>query len=189
MRRQAWSLAIDANRDGVDMKTQVDRIEDLRHSRFEADLEARINALFFRCPTLSGFSVRDAANRSRDRLAPEHVSELFVTDVSVYPLTGLEASGALCNEIVAVLVELIDECPVASELLRERTFARVFHQAVVEKLYGALRKALANEGVRARYRSMGVEVMDMSQAEFVAYVRADLDKWRTIAREGNIVIE
>lgn len=59
----------------------------------------------------------------------------------------------------------------------------------MEKLNGALRKALANEGVRERYRAMGVEVMDMSQAEFAAYVRADLDKWRTIAREGNIVVE
>lgn len=109
------------------MKTQVDRIEDVQHSRFEADLEARINALFCRCPTLCGFSVRGAANRSRDGLAPEHVSELFVTDVSVYPWTGLEASGALCKEIVAVLLELIDECSVASELLCERTFARVLH--------------------------------------------------------------
>jgi hypothetical protein len=36
---------------------------------------------------------------------------------------------------------------------------------------------------------MGVEVMDMSQAEFSAYVLADLQKWRQIAREGNIVIE
>ena len=61
--------------------------------------------------------------------------------------------------------------------------------AVVEKLHGALRKALANDTVRERFRSMGVEVMDMGQAEFSAYVLADLEKWRQIAREGNIVIE
>jgi tripartite-type tricarboxylate transporter receptor subunit TctC len=61
--------------------------------------------------------------------------------------------------------------------------------AVVEKLHAALRKALATDGVRERFRSMGVEVMDMSQADFAAYVRADLEKWRQIAREGNIVIE
>ena len=35
--------------------------------------------------------------------------------------------------------------------------------AVVAKLYGALRKALAVEAVRERYRSMGVEIMDMGQ--------------------------
>ena len=74
------------------------------------------------------------------------------------------------------------------------TFTGVFAPAgtppgVVEKLHGALRKALANATVRERFRSMGVEVMDMSQAEFSAYVLADLQKWRQIAREGNIAIE
>ena len=61
--------------------------------------------------------------------------------------------------------------------------------AVAEKLHGSLRKALANGAVRERYRSMGVEMMDMSQAEFAAYVRADYEKWRQVAREGNIVVE
>ena len=36
---------------------------------------------------------------------------------------------------------------------------------------------------------MGVEIIDMSQAEFDRYVRADLEKWRRVAREGNIVVE
>ena len=36
---------------------------------------------------------------------------------------------------------------------------------------------------------MGVEVMDMNQAEFAAYVRADFEKWRRVARDANIVIE
>ena len=62
-------------------------------------------------------------------------------------------------------------------------------RATQEKLHAALRKALANETVRERYRSMGVEVMDMSQAEFAAYVRADYEKWRKIARDGDIVVE
>ena len=60
---------------------------------------------------------------------------------------------------------------------------------VLEKLHGALRKALANDAVRERFRGMGVEIMDMSQAEFAAYVRADYEKWRKVAREGNIVVE
>ena len=60
---------------------------------------------------------------------------------------------------------------------------------VVAKLYAALKAALANTGVRERYRSMGAEVSDMGQAEFDAYVRADLDKWKRVAREANIVIE
>jgi len=32
-------------------------------------------------------------------------------------------------------------------------------------------------------------VMDMGRAEFVAYVRADYEKWQRVAREGNIVVE
>jgi tripartite-type tricarboxylate transporter receptor subunit TctC len=61
--------------------------------------------------------------------------------------------------------------------------------AVVEKLAAALRKALSVDSVRERYRSMGVEVMNMDQAAFDAYVRTDADKWRKLAKEANIVIE
>ena len=74
------------------------------------------------------------------------------------------------------------------------TFTGIFAPAGVpksalDKLSGALRKALANEAVRERFRGMGVEIMDMGQAEFAAYVRADFDKWRNVARDGNIVVE
>jgi tripartite-type tricarboxylate transporter receptor subunit TctC len=62
-------------------------------------------------------------------------------------------------------------------------------RATAERLHGALRKALAQDAVRERYRSMGVDVMDMSEAEFTAYVRADYEKWRQIARDGNILVE
>jgi len=62
-------------------------------------------------------------------------------------------------------------------------------QAVLSKLSSALGKALRNETVRERYRSMGVEIIDSSQAEFAAFVRADLEKWRRVAREGNIVVD
>ena len=61
--------------------------------------------------------------------------------------------------------------------------------AVTEKIYAALKKTLANQTVRDRFGAMGVDIMDMGQAEFAAYVRADFDKWRQIARERNIVIE
>jgi tripartite-type tricarboxylate transporter receptor subunit TctC len=61
--------------------------------------------------------------------------------------------------------------------------------AVVEKLASALHKAMAVESVRERYRSLGVELMDMSQPDFAAYVRGDYEKWRALAKEGNIVIE
>jgi tripartite-type tricarboxylate transporter receptor subunit TctC len=89
-------------------------------------------------------------------------------------------------------VPTLDEAGVAG--YEASTFTGIFGPAGVapvaaERLYGALRKALANDGVRERFRSMGVDIADMSQAEFTAYVRTDFEKWRTVAREANIVVE
>jgi tripartite-type tricarboxylate transporter receptor subunit TctC len=61
--------------------------------------------------------------------------------------------------------------------------------AIVAKLYAALRQALANSAVRERYKSSGADVWEMSQPEFDAYVRGDVEKWRKVAREANIVVE
>jgi tripartite-type tricarboxylate transporter receptor subunit TctC len=61
--------------------------------------------------------------------------------------------------------------------------------AALDRLSSSLKKALSNESVRERYRQMGVELIEMSQPEFAAYVREDFDKWRRVAREGNIVVE
>lgn len=61
--------------------------------------------------------------------------------------------------------------------------------AVLDRLHAALQKALANDTVRARYQSMGVEVMHMSRPEFAAFVQADYQKWLKIARDANIVIQ
>ena len=93
---------------------------------------------------------------------------------------------------------LLPDVPTLDELgvsgYEASTFTGIFAPAGIpvaaaDKLHGALRRALSNETVRERYRSMGVDVMDMSRSEFAAYVRADLEKWRKIAREGNIVVE
>jgi hypothetical protein len=109
------------------MKTQENRIKEQRHLLFQADIEATINALFRRCPTLCGFSVRDATDSSRDRSALQHRGELFVTEVSVYPMRDLYPPAELGDEIVATLAALLEECPEACALLRDRTFARVLH--------------------------------------------------------------
>ncbi len=93
---------------------------------------------------------------------------------------------------------LLPDVPTLDELgvkgFEAATFTGIFAPAgtpapVVEKLAQALRKAMANEAMRERYRAMGVEVMDMGQAEFAALVREDYAKWLKVAREGNIVIE
>ena len=74
------------------------------------------------------------------------------------------------------------------------TFTGLFAPAgisldVLQRLGGALRQALSVDSVRERYRSMGVEIMDMSQPDFTAYVRTDFEKWKRVAREANIVVE
>jgi hypothetical protein len=93
------------------MKAQEIRSENRRRNLFEADVAARIGTLFRRWPTLCGFSIH----------------QFCVTEVSVYPFSGLHAPDDLCLEITAALAELIDESPEAGELLRERSFARTFH--------------------------------------------------------------
>jgi tripartite-type tricarboxylate transporter receptor subunit TctC len=61
--------------------------------------------------------------------------------------------------------------------------------ATIDRLNGALKKALANDAVRERYRSMGADVVDMTRAQFADYVRSDLEKWRKVAHDGNIVVD
>jgi tripartite-type tricarboxylate transporter receptor subunit TctC len=61
--------------------------------------------------------------------------------------------------------------------------------AVLDRLASSLKKALQVESVRERYRQMGVDLIEMSQPEFAAFVREDYEKWRRVAREGNIVVE
>jgi len=93
---------------------------------------------------------------------------------------------------------LLPEVPTFDELglkgFEATTFSGIFAPAgtppaVVAKLAAALHRALLNESVRARFRQMGVEEMDMNPSEFAAFVRADYEKWRAIARDGNIVVD
>ncbi|HXI37897.1 MAG TPA: tripartite tricarboxylate transporter substrate binding protein [Burkholderiales bacterium] len=93
---------------------------------------------------------------------------------------------------------LLPDLPTLAELgvkgAEADTFTGIFapaglSQEVLQKLNGAMRKALSQEAVRERYKSMGVDIMDMSQPDFAAYVRADYDKWRKVAKDGNISVE
>jgi len=96
------------------MKPQPRRSEDPQ-ARFEANLEARVWALFRCHPALCGFSVGEGPSMS------------LLTEVSVYPASGPAAPPELCFEVLATLADLVEECPEAHELLRGRTFARVLH--------------------------------------------------------------
>lgn len=61
--------------------------------------------------------------------------------------------------------------------------------AVIDRLAAALEKARADAGVRERYHTLGVDMMDMSRAQFAAFVRDDYQKWLKVAREANISLE
>ena len=106
--------------------------------------------------------------------------------IKALAITSLSRSPLLPN------VPTLDELGVKG--YEASTFTGLFAPAgtppaVLSRLSGALRKALGNETVRERYRSMGVEIIDSSQAAFAAFVRADLEKWQRVAREGHIVID
>ena len=112
-----------------------------------------------------------------------HIREGRIKPIAISSLTR---SALLPN------VPTLDESGVKG--YEATTFTGIFAPAgtpknVLDRLHAALRKALGNDAVRTRYRDMGVEIIDMSQEQFAAYVRADYDKWLKVAREGNIVVE
>jgi len=109
------------------VKAHLHRADNPQHDRVEAYLDAGIRALFLDCPTLCGFSVRGAESLAREGLALAGASELVVTEISVFPLIGLEAPLEISRKIALWVVRIVDDCPEASELLRECTFARNFH--------------------------------------------------------------
>jgi len=93
---------------------------------------------------------------------------------------------------------LLPDVPTLDELgvkgYEATTFTGIFApaatpSAVVARLSKALHAAMVRDDVRERYRTMGVEVIDMSQPEFAAYVRTDFQKWQKVARDGNISVE
>jgi len=70
--------------------------------RVAADVEAKMAALFIRCPTLCGFSVQDRAQ------LPEQITEqqipdadLYVTEIGIFPKLGAEQYADVVAEISA----------------------------------------------------------------------------------------
>ena len=95
--------------------------------RLEADVAARIGALFARCPSLQGFSVQDRGMLLRE-LDPMRIpdADLFVTEIGVFP--GLDSQyDEICDEITLAISELVKDQPHAYDVLRGRTFARSLH--------------------------------------------------------------
>jgi hypothetical protein len=97
--------------------------------RVVADVEAKIGALFLRCPTLCGFSVQDRTQVVEQR--PEQMNEsqipdadLYVTEIGMFPKLGSDQYADVFDEITITLSNLVSEQPNAYDVLRGRTFAR-----------------------------------------------------------------
>jgi len=96
-------------------------------SRVEAELSARIGAVFGRFPDLSGFSLQDRTGLP-DYIDPSSLrDELFVTELGFStPVSEMEYDEA-CRLIADAVADIVSERPEALELLRGRTFARTLH--------------------------------------------------------------
>src|SRR5205814_6884454 len=90
-----------------------------------ADVEAKIGALFLRCPTLCGFSVQDRAqlpSQLTENQIPD--ADLYVTEIGIFPRLGSDQYADVFDEITITLSSLVNEQPNAFDVLRGRTFAR-----------------------------------------------------------------
>ena len=93
--------------------------------RVVADVQARMDALFLRCPTLCGFSVQDSGTLLEQLIEAEIPgADLLVTEIGIFPKLGAEQYADVFDEITITLANLVSEQPNAYGVLRGRTFAR-----------------------------------------------------------------
>ncbi len=90
----------------------------------EADLAARIETLFRRCPSLYGFSVQEGSKVKRERAADQLNADLYLADLACHPLLDEEHCAEVCEVVSHTLLELVDERPEMVEIISGRTFAR-----------------------------------------------------------------
>jgi len=86
--------------------------DEARRQHSEAIVAKHVRALFQRMPMLCGFSVRQ---------------DLEAIDVAVSSWPGHAVADDVYQDLMRALEDLADERPDAVQLLRGRTFARVFH--------------------------------------------------------------
>jgi hypothetical protein len=95
--------------------------------RLEASVDAKIKALFARCPSLHGFSVQDRAMLPRSvdkKRTPD--ADLFITEIGVFPKLDSKYEE-IHDEITLAISDLVHDEPRAYDYLRGRTFARTLH--------------------------------------------------------------
>lgn len=57
---------------------------------------------------------------------------------------------------------------------------------IIAKLYGEVARTVANQDMRTRLLSMGLDPVGMSPDEFAPYVRSETEKWGKLVREAGI---
>ena len=62
-------------------------------------------------------------------------------------------------------------------------------QAIVDRINAEVRKTLEQPDVKARLGDAGFEAVGMTQAEFVARIRKDLERYREIVKAANVKAE
>ena len=93
----------------------------------EADLGARVEALFGRCPELCGFQVEERVVQGAGNEGGMRELELYIAGIDVFPALGSAQSETLVAQISAALADLLEDSPEAADLLAGRTFARAMH--------------------------------------------------------------
>jgi len=107
---------------------QISRAPHTPDPQLLTDIQAQIDALFVRCPMLCGFSIQDRAmlpHQLDDRAIPD--ADLFITEIGIYPKLGDDLQSEIFEEITLLISDLVYEQPMAYNVLRGRTFARILH--------------------------------------------------------------
>jgi hypothetical protein len=101
---------------------------DPKLQRLETDMFARLGVIFRRCPHLVGFTLQDSAELPEDA-NPSDSDEggLFVSDIQFSRRVTEDEDDEVCHFINKTVAEMVIERSEASELLRDRTFARALH--------------------------------------------------------------
>ena len=95
--------------------------------KLEQSVDAKMKALFARCPTLFGFSVQDRAMlpRSVDKnRIPD--ADLFITEIGIFPKLD-SRYDEIHDEITLAISDLVHDEPHAYDYRRDRTSARTLN--------------------------------------------------------------
>jgi tripartite-type tricarboxylate transporter receptor subunit TctC len=57
---------------------------------------------------------------------------------------------------------------------------------IVDKLHKEIQATLESPDLKAQFAREGAQTLDMSSAEFAAYIQREIDKWGRVVKEGNI---